>query len=373
MRARLAAMAAITGLLALPVIARAQGPGDVESDTFDGTSALRQLAEANGHHTALLTDTFQLPSANGVLFILEPETPFTVTEAQDVSRWVSQGGVLVYASANREPALETALDIGRTGTGNFVQVAHAAAPLLAGANNVEVGSALPFDAPSDTQTVYLRGTGAEIAGIEGSIGSGRFYALASTSPLSNELIDTEDDGALAADFVVAAGPGAAVTFDQFHHGGGAGQTSSLAWVATPWGLAIVLEVLLVFGLLTMRGRAFGPLIPLRPAGDPSSAEFTSAVAAMLRRARATRPTITRLLATTRAALAEQVGIRGSSDALDAVLKERSPTLADALAQASLKADAVTDDKTLAGAAADLHRLARPALGETPPKPTTRRR
>ncbi|HEV1998257.1 MAG TPA: hypothetical protein VGR61_09035, partial [Candidatus Dormibacteraeota bacterium] len=189
---------------------------------------------------------------------------------------------------------------------------------------------------------------------------------------SNQLIDNQDDGALAADFIAAAGPRAEISFDQFHHGGGAGQTSSLGWIGTPWGFAIVLEVVLVFLLLTLRGRAFGPLIPLRPAADPSSAEFTSAVAAMLQRARASGPTVARLMATTRAALAEQVGIRGSSDALEDVLKQRSPTLADALGQAAAKAGAVQDDRTLAEAAAELHRLARPALGETPTKKQTRR-
>ena len=372
-RTLLAPVTAVVAVLLTPLAVLAQGPGDVESDALDGSSALRQLAEANGHHTTLITEQFRLPAEHGVVFILEPESGLRTSEAEDVVRWVGQGGVLVYASATHDPELETALGISRASdTGDFASVAHTATPLLAGANNVAIGGLLPFAAPTRTQTIYLRASNAEIAGIEGSIGSGHFFALASTFPLNNQLLDTQDDGALAADFIAAAGPGAPIAFDQFHHGGGGGVTSSLAWIATPWGLAIVLEVLLVFVMLAMRGRGFGPLIPLRPAADPSSADFTSAVGAMLQRARASRPTVARLLLMTRSALAERVGLRGRSDALEEVLGQRSPALADALARATARAGAVEDDRTLADAAAELHRLARPALGETPVnQPTTR--
>jgi Domain of unknown function (DUF4350) len=372
-RALLACGGAVVALLLTPLAALAQGPGDVENDALDGASALRQLAEANGHHTTLMTDQFKLPAGPGVVFILEPESGFRTAEAQDVVRWVAQGGVLVYASATHDQELETVLDISRASdTGDFASVAHPATPLLAGANNVVIGSLLPFATPTQTQTIYLRASNSEIAGLEGSIGRGHFFALASTYPLNNQLLDNQDDGALAADFIAAAGPGAAIAFDQFHHGGGGGQTSSLAWIGTPWGLAIVLEVLLVFVLLAIRGRGFGPMIPLRPVADPSSAEFTSAVGAMLRRARASRPTVARLLLTTRSALAGRVGIRGGSGALDEVLKERAPALADALASATARAAAVQDDGSLAEAAAELHRLARPALSGTPTnQPTTR--
>jgi hypothetical protein len=362
-------------LLAIPIVllpATALAAGDAESDSFDGSSALRQLAEANGHHTALLTDQFNLPTNHGVLFIIEPDSPFRASEAQDVARWVSEGGVLVYASAFQEPELELSLDISRASdTGSFAPRAHPATPLLAGANNVAMGALLPFATPSTSQTVYLR-TSTDIAGLQGVLGQGQFFALASANPLTNQLLDTDDNAAAAADLIAAAGPGATVTFDQFHHGGGAGQSGSFDWVGLPWGFAIVLEVLLVFVLLALRGRAFGPLVPLRPAGDPSSAEFTRAVGAMLRRARASRQTVGRLLQTTRAAIAEQVGIRGNPAALEEVLEQRSPALADDLASASARASRVRDDATLAEAAAELHRLARPSLGEAPPIQKKRR-
>ncbi|HEV1998198.1 MAG TPA: DUF4350 domain-containing protein, partial [Candidatus Dormibacteraeota bacterium] len=187
--------AVLVALLLVPIAAHAQGPGDVESDTLDGASALRQLAEANGHHTVLMTDKFKVPASHGVVFVLEPESAFTSTEAQDVARWVSEGGVLVYASAIHDPELEVALDINRASdVGDFAQVAHTATPLLAGANNVAIGALLPFAMPTSAQAVYLRAPKNEIAGVEGTIGRGHFFAMASTYPLSNQLIDNQDDG-----------------------------------------------------------------------------------------------------------------------------------------------------------------------------------
>jgi hypothetical protein len=355
----------------------AAGPGDAESDAADGTSALRQLADATGHRSDLLRDRFDLPSAPGVLFILEPENAISLADAQAVARWVSGGGVLVYASEGVNVELETALGISRAGSDSiFEGQAYAATPLLAGLASVRIDSALAFAAPTGPQAMFLRSSITDaVVGIEGPLGSGHYFALATASPFQNGNLGSDDNGRLGADLVAAAGTSALVTFDQYHHAGGAGESSSLAWIATPWGFAIFLEILLVFGLLALSGRAFGPRIPLRPRADPSSSEFTSAVGRMLRRAGARRETVGRLLYATRAALSERVGIRGGSDPerLAAILRRRSPGLADALDHASASASAVNDERSLAQVAAELHRLAHPALGDPgvqPPNPAT---
>jgi hypothetical protein len=232
---------------------------------------------------------------------------------------------------------------------------------------VRIDSALPFAAPTGPQAMFLRsGITDAVVGIEGPLGSGHYFALATATPFENGNLGSDDNGRLGADLLAAAGPAALVTFDQYHHAGGAGESSSLAWIATPWGFAIFLEILLVFGLLALSGRAFGPRIPLRPRADPSSSEFTSAVGRMLRRAGARRETVGRLLYATRTALSEQVGIRAASDPerLAGLVRRRSPGLADALDHATASASAVNDDSSLAQAAAELHRLAHPALGDT---------
>lgn len=341
--------------------------GDAESDAISGTSALRQLAAATGHHPGLLRDRFDLPPAQGVLFILEPENAISRSDAQALGRWVFSGGVLVYASEGLNPELETAVGISRAGTDSIFEAqARAATPLLAGVASVRIDSALPFAAPAGPQAMLLRSAITDaVVGIKGPLGSGHYFALATASPLQNGNLGSEDNGRLAADLLAAAGPSAPVTFDQYHHAGGAGESSSLAWIATPWGFAIFLEILLVFGLLAVSGRAFGPRIPLLPHTDPSSSEYISAVGGMLQRAGARRETIGRLINATRLALSEQVGIRGGSDPeqLAATLRRRSAGLADALDHATARASAVQDERSLALAAAELHRLAHPALGE----------
>jgi hypothetical protein len=373
---RAALVLALVAPLLLPQVAAAEGPGDAEVDSPEGTSALVALAQADGHHANLIRDQFRLPPAPGVLFVVAPGDPFSGEEADAVSAWVAGGGVLVYAASVPEPRLESALGLTRSvDAAAFSGHAVAATPLLSGVESVELGGARPLASPGGRQVALLRSPGHDVVAVAGPLGRGHFFALASADPLTNGHLANADNGALAADLLTAAGTAAEVSFDQFHHGGGAGQESSLAWMTTPWGLAILAVVLVTLGLLVARGRAFGPRLPLRPERDPSSAEFTAAVGAMLRRARAQGPTIERLLQATRSALARQAGIREGADdeRLEAALAQRSPALAEALRRAVASARSVHDEGSLAASAAELHRLARPPLTARAPRPANPRR
>ena len=373
---RRAAVVAVVAALLLGGSALAAGQGDAEDNSPQGTSALRSLAEANGHHANLLSSAFRLPDSKGVLFVIEPGISFTGDDARAAIDWVSAGGVLVYASSGIDSSLEEALGVQRASAGGTSSTrATPGTPLLAGVGSVQMTDASPLDPPTEDQVAILRSQSDNVVGIAEARGRGHVFILASSGPLTNGDIANADNGVLAADLLAAAGPTAQVSFDQFHHGGGAGQNSSLSWLATPWGIAILLEILFAFTLLLVRGRVFGPQVPLVPTSDPSSAEFTSAVGAMLARARARQQTIGRLLAATRAALAQQAGIRVGTDPehLEAALKGRSPAMAEALRSASARAAGVHDDRTLAEAAAELHRLARPPLRPAAGTDSQRRR
>ncbi|GAC1332659.1 MAG: hypothetical protein NVSMB17_12060 [Candidatus Dormibacteria bacterium] len=361
--------------LGAPASAQAAGGGDAADNGVLGTSALRSLAEANGHHANLINDSFRVPAPGGVLMIIEPADTFTPGEARAVVEWVTRGGVLVYAATSPERTLEAALGLSRSGDVPAESRGRPGTPLLAGVTSVQLTSALPLTSPTGTQVAYLRSLAGEVLGIYSPIGQGRVYALAGSGPLSNGDLANADNGVLAADLLAAAGASAEVSFDQFHHAGAGGEGSSMAWLGTPWGFAILLEVLVAFALLLAHARVFGPRVPIYPGADPSSAEFTSAVGAMMRRAGARRQTVARLLTATRSALAAQSGIRAGADPeqFEAALAQRSPALAEALRTASTRAAAVHDEGSMAEVAAELHRLAHPPLRPAPGNATPGRK
>ncbi len=112
----------------------------------------------------------------------------------------------------------------------------------------------------------------------------------------------------------------------------------------------------------MRGRAFGPLIPLRARADRSSAEYAAAVGSLLHRTGARRVTLETLLSATRRSVAERVGLGSdtpSGQLLEAIA-QRSPVAAVELsrAQAELPA-AVTSEAAVLDMARRLHELAYP--------------
>ena len=372
---RRAVVLAVLCWLALPVGASSAGPGDAQDDSPLGISALRSLAEANGHHSNLIADSFRLPAQHGVLFVVEPAVAFSPEDVAALGRWVSDGGTLVYASTAADPVLEPLLGLSRLADGaGFETRATAATPLLSGVGSVQMTAASPLGAVKGAQVVILRSRTDGVVGIEAPLGRGHYFALAASGPLTNGDLANADNGILAADLLAAAGTTAEVSFDQFHHAGGGGG-GTLAWMSTPWGISMLLVVIFGLVLLMMRGRVFGPQVPLQPAGDPSSAEFTAAVGAMLRRARARQQTVGGLLAATRAALAHQAGIRGGVDpaSFEAALRQRAPTLADELHAVTARAAAVHDEKSMAEVAAELHRLARPPLRPAPGTATNRRK
>src|SRR5207253_10706458 len=90
-----------------------------------------------------------------------------------------------------------------------------------------------------------------------------------------------DNGRFAADLMALTPAGGRVWFDEFHHGAAAGASTETAWMTTPWGFALLLAVVIAFAGLAMRGRAFGPAIPLRAREDRSTAEDDGAAGSRL--------------------------------------------------------------------------------------------
>ncbi|HLQ62537.1 MAG TPA: DUF4350 domain-containing protein [Candidatus Acidoferrales bacterium] len=352
------------GLLALVVaVAAFQGgrPDSPEhsssSDARSGTSALRQLARELGHPSGQLSDRFELP-ASGLLFVFTPTRPFSSEEAASLRDWVVAGGMLVYAAEAGDSRLDAALGLQR-GRGLSLGRGEMVLPVVRGARELEGGGATaPFQA-GPGQAVAVRSSRGAALGVVERLGRGRVVALADPLPLCNYYLPRSDNGRFAADLIGLAAPGSPVRFDEYHHGLSLAPASSAAWLGTAWGAGLAWAAAALFIGLALRGRAFGPRLPL-PGRPLSSAEWSRAVGSLLRRAGARRLVLDTLTRAARRSAAERIGLgREHGAELGPALARRAPGLAQELSAAEAAAAAATSEAELLGAARRLHAVAQP--------------
>lgn len=333
-----------------------------DSDGANGTSALYQFAQAEGHRPHTLQSSFRPPAGSGLLFIFTPTTDVTADDISLLRSWLEQGGVLVYASEDGRSGLDGEFKLVRSRAAAIGR-GHGITALLPGAGNVSGGvTVLPFD-PSANQVVLLRGERGEALAVAQAVGRGRLVALADPLELINANIVQDDNWRLAADLLAMAPSGTAVEFDEYHHGGATTSASPYSVFQFGWAQGLLAAAAVLFFGLAMRGRAFGPRLPLSPDTGRPAEEYVNAVGALLRRARARRLTMEVLTAATRRYVALRVGLARGGPAADQALERRAPELAARLAaiEAGL-GHAVTSDAGLAEAARRLHGLAQPMPG-----------
>jgi len=365
--------AIFAGLLLLVVLLLVVRPGLQDdapdhrssSDAPNGTSALRLYAEALGHPTSTVEGTFELRPASALLFVFSPDELFTPDEAEQLHQWVTSGGILVYASERPDPRLEEKLGLKRPIAAVSAE-GITPAPLLSGVRRVTgAAAAVPF-APGKAQVPLLRNARGDVLAVTQHLGRGRVMALADPLVLCNGYLKRLDNGPLAADLISLVVPGQPVLFDEYHHHLAARATPT-SWMGTPWGLGAAWAALVLVVALGLRGRAFGPRIPLAPAGDRSSAESARAVGEMLRRSGARALTLRVLEEAAQRAVAVRIGLdRGAGEeAFARALAQRAPAVAQALAEAEASLpEAAASEAGLLRAAGALHRVAYPGAGKT---------
>jgi hypothetical protein len=368
-RRRAIGFGALIAAIAVVVILRGTSVADSPdhssaSDGSNGTSALRYYAQALGHTTGTVEGDFTLPSSPALLFVFTPSNTqgFSLAEAQQLNAWISSGNVVVYGAEDGDPVLDPQFGLQRS-RGTVAADGHAAAPILGGVGSLSGASKARSFAASPTQVPLVRNSKGEVLALTVAIGSGKLIASSDPLVLCNSYLKLGDNGRFAADLIAMAPSGGPVLFDEFHHGQvSAAAPSAVAWVATPWGAALALTVIVLFAGLALRGRAFGPLIPLRARADRSSAEYATAVGSLLHRTGARRVTLETLLSATRRTVAERVGLGSDtpSSQLVETIAQRSPHAAAELnrAEAELPA-AVTSEAAVLDMARRLHDLAYP--------------
>jgi hypothetical protein len=366
------ALAAMVVLVFLLVLLRGSGtqgqsPDHAStSDAPDGTSALRAYANALGHSSGSVEGVFKLASSSGLLFVFTPTNGFNATEVQQLNSWMQSGGVLVYAAEVGDPQLDTQFGLLRTAT-NVSARAHAAAPILGGVGTVVGADGAHAFRPTAAQVPLLRNDAGDVLAVRQDVGHGQLVALADPLILCNGYLGTPDNGRFAADLLAMTPSGGQVWFDEFHHGAAATASPETAWMTTPWGIALVAVVVIAFVGLALRGRAFGPRIPLRAREDRSTAEYAVAVGSLLHRAGARRVTLETLLSATRRAVAQRIGLGGDvpSDRLNATIEQRAPAAAAELARAEREIDTASrSEGEVLNMARRLHDLAYPLLKES---------
>lgn len=278
--------AALVALVALTLFGGQTRPPSTHSsssDAADGTSALYRAAAAAGHPTSRLGAAGEA-AAGAVEFIFSPNRPYSAAEARGFRTFVEKGGTLVYASERPDQALEGEFGLARQPPEVGDLVAYPPGPLLKGVAEVSGGaSAEPFSADPPGAVPLLRGPQREILALEERAGAGTLVALADPLVLCNGNLLRSDNAAFAADLLGLAPAGAPVSFDESHHAAAAVQPAEAPAGVSPWIAAIIWSVVATYLALALRGRAFGPFIPLTPPRARSSAEYVDAVGNLLRR------------------------------------------------------------------------------------------
>ena len=332
------------------------------SNAGNGTSALRHYAQALGHPTGTVEGDFSLPTSHALLFVFTPVNGYALSEAQQLQAWISAGNVVVYAAENGDPELDLQFNLHRTSTG-VSGAGRAAAPIMAGVSTVSGATSANAFRTTASQVPLLRSSNGDVLALRAAIGSGVLIALSDPLVLCNGYLTLADNGRLAADLLAMTPGGGQVLFDEFHHGAAAGASPAVAWITTAWGAALTLAVLVIFAGLALRGRAFGPLLPLETKADRSSAEYAAAVGSLLHRTGARAITLDTLLAATRRSLAERIGLsRDTPPALvSEALAQRDPAIGRELKsiEASLQQAPASETEVLA-VARRLHDLAHPS-------------
>ncbi len=340
------------------------------SDAANGTSAARLFAAAAGHPTSQIIDTFAPPAPSGLMFVFTPTSPYTSDDANQTANWVRQGGVLVYGSEQGDPELDRALSVIRNGLATGHQ--QSANPVLDGVTTV-TGSdfVIPFG-PSPAQVPILRSPEGSALGYIQKFGAGTVVVLADPIVLCNGYLDKADNGRLLSDLLGLVGSGAAVGFDEYHHGLILSDLAPQAWVTTPWGAAMLWFLVAMFVGLLLRGRRFGPIIPRPAEVARADAEWAVAVGELLRRAGARALTLGLLASASERAVAARTGLPAQPrDRFWNALYSRAPELAGELADAeSSLYSAAGGDAELLRAAQRLHRVAYPPPREGIRQPTT---
>lgn len=299
-------LALLAGLTVLAAVQRPAGDDALPplasiSAQPNGAKALRLwLAELGYRSDDRPQTAFSLPDNAAVALVLEPLYGVTAEEGAALEAWIEAGGLLV--TAGDGPAMD----------GLLRRFDFRLAPLDAAMDapalpQTPLWASPPLDAAEPRARYYLQSTrndfvthlavdGRPVA-VSFEQGDGRVILASSARPFSNAGLRSAGNAALALNAVGAAGRPGVIWFDEWHHG--LRDTAELLAVGpgqwlrrTPAGQSVLLFAGLLFAALVLRGRHFGPSLPLpSDVSRRAPLEHLTATAQLSRRAGHRRATL----------------------------------------------------------------------------------
>jgi hypothetical protein len=258
-----------------------------------GALALFRWTQALGYDSRRLEyRDFMLDQHDAALIMLNPSEAITLDEADQITRWVEDGGMLIVADdasalfgASRTLLRE--LGVRREVYSSTLMLEHATAvqPLL----DQPPASAVPVDtgyvlAPDMDAYVTVLSAASEAVLIGSKRGAGYVYVSSATRPFTNAGLRDPNSAALVLNLLRRVPPGGRVQFDEFHHGHVAPPSTGGILLANPLGWAALYAVLAVGMYLMLSGRRFGRPVPLKAEiARRSSAEYVESMADLFQR------------------------------------------------------------------------------------------
>ena len=272
-----------------------------------GALALRRWLETAGYTANALEYTaWRIPDEADVLWIIAPTAePILDDEAQEILRWVRDGGTLIAVEERPQLAfapnalwrlLAVTTTFSDTDDAAPAEYALPVQPVLFDPPVEQVPvyttSALSASDPSYVPILETRYGPTFIGRQEGR---GYVYLGVSADPFTNDGLRQDDSAAFVLNLLARAPRGATVLFDEYHHGFGetaavAGPSLRQLLTSNWWGWALLYAIGVTALYVVLTGRRFGRPVPLaRDIARRSSAEYVQSMAQLLRRGGKRRP------------------------------------------------------------------------------------
>jgi hypothetical protein len=302
----------------------------VRDDGPGGAALLRRWLEGLGVRTHVLSGDRFAPDLERerVIFVLGATEIITPADVSALRAFASGGGTVVVATeaGGTESLLFDALGL-RLGT--FAAAGEhdvlGAFALVSGAGRISIDRGRELDLGQRGVAVARTARGPLAAIVRE--GSGAFYVVGTLAPfLSGQVGDAQNGRFVLALADAAIRRGAAVAFDEYHHGAHPAP-DVLAILQRTWpGRALLLGGALVFLYVVLTGRRLGPPLPLEHRRARSSLDHVRAFAGLVRRSGHGEIARERLRHDLRAGIARAVGMdpRAPAERLYGALAHASP-------------------------------------------------